>query len=118
MDGDGMVTNKDVDMVKRLVGQPIPMTTDILAPSVKIKAPSGTVAKGAATQITTYGFDNNWLTKVEVYINGKLTYTSQSPSVDNYWWQVPRKGGTYTIMSKAYDAAGNTGTDSVTITAQ
>jgi len=118
LDGDGMVTNKDVDMVKRLVGQPIPMTTDILAPSVKIKAPSGTVAKGAATQITTYGFDNNWLTKVEVYINGKLTYTSQSPSVDNYWWQVPRKGGTYTIMSKAYDAAGNTGTDSVTITAQ
>jgi hypothetical protein len=74
LNDDGYVDQKDVNLVQLLVGQPYPMTTDILPPSVRFWSPwnGGTMTAGVGNYIQTIATDNQWLARVDLYVDGKL----------------------------------------------
>jgi len=93
---------------------------DTTKPTVSITSPLNgtTVPRKSAVTIAATASDNVGITKVEFYVNGSLTCTDTTLSY-NCSWSVPRKTkATYTIQAKAYDAAGNTATHSVSVTAK
>ncbi len=58
------------------------------------------------------------VTKVEFYVDSSLLGTATTAPY-NYFWKVPaRKGGSYGIQAKAYDAAGKSAAQTITVTAQ
>jgi hypothetical protein len=127
LDGDGYVDQRDVDIVKSLAGEPIPATTDTIAPTARITRPAGSVVQhGWTITLGAYAWDNAALTKVEFYVNGTLLCTQTKPNwtLQNYplfscGWTVPKKpGASYIITAKAYDGSGNTSSGSSTVTAQ
>lgn len=111
LNNDGFVDNKDVALEELVIGQPYPPENDILPPSVRMWSPwnGGTVTVGQYTGLQAIATDNLWLAKTEFYVNGRLI-------VGNAF--TPKRGGAYTIMAKAYDAMGNTATDTIQVTAQ
>lgn len=49
LDSNGRVTTHDVDLVRALVGMPVPMTQDILPPTVELRSPvSGATVQPAS----------------------------------------------------------------------
>ncbi len=120
LNGDGKVNQEDVNMVIPLVGQTLPITKDIILPTAHMTNANGDIAsKGSYYQLNAFASDNGLLAKVEFYVDSSLVYTQYEPaynagnenltwpSIFNYWWKVPRKGGAYSVYAKAYDAAGN-----------
>jgi hypothetical protein len=47
------------------------------------------------------------VTKSELYINGAIVAVSSTGSINITWSTSKLSRGTYTLQSKAYDAAGN-----------
>lgn len=92
--------------------------TDTTSPTVNITYPTngGTVPKNKSIIITANASDNIGVTKVEFYVNNSLI-CSDTTSAYSCSWKVPAKPKvTYTITAKAYDAAGNIGPQSITVT--
>lgn len=90
---------------------------DTANPSVTITFPANgaTVQRGSTVNITAIASDNTGVAKVEFYINGSLGTTDTS-SPYSYAFTVPNpKNKTYVIVAKAYDAAGNNSSASITI---
>jgi|GEM_PF-4581338 len=132
LDGDGLVTQHDIDWVKTLVGQPLPLTSDVLSPWAVIHA--NTISANTAQYIYAYAADNDLLTHVDFYstISGKQKLLCQSwgpdapanvpnASNDEYSCSItaPRQTGTPVVLTvKAYDNAGNSYTTSKTLTTQ
>jgi hypothetical protein len=86
---------------------------DTLAPAVTITSPINNAKVGSSATITAAATDNVKVTKMEVYVDGKLTTTAASASI-NYGWNTKRlKRGAHTVLVKAYDAAGNIGNSQV-----
>jgi hypothetical protein len=90
-----------------------------------VPAAGATLAKRSSVLLQAFASDNRWITKVDFSANdnfvcsstgGGLTYAS----VNQFycWWNVPRRSGTYTLTAKAYDSAGNSATDSITVNVQ
>ena len=55
------------------------------------------------------------ISKVELYINGVLEAETTSATMRYVWNARKEAPGAYTFLAKAYDNAGNTGTDSITL---
>ncbi|MCL5410906.1 MAG: S8 family serine peptidase [Patescibacteria group bacterium] len=91
---------------------------DTTAPTVSINQPSGgaSVKIGSKTTITATAKDNLAVTKVEFYVDGKLIATDTS-SPYSVSWSVNRKNtiGAHNITAKAYDAAGNTNSSTISV---
>ncbi|MDO8513276.1 MAG: Ig-like domain-containing protein [bacterium] len=86
-------------------------TPDTTPPAVSITLPlsGANIKMGTKVNITANATDNVGVAKVEFYINGSLKATDTT-SPYSYTWNTRGKGisaGTYTIVAKAYDAAGN-----------
>ncbi len=94
---------------------PTPVS-DTVAPSAKITSPiSGSIiSRGRKVTIKSTVSDNVGIAKIEFYVNGSLKCSSSSL---NYCvWLVPSaRNSLYTIMVKAYDKAGNSGSNSITV---
>jgi hypothetical protein len=60
-------------------------------------------------------FDNQEVTRVELYLDGQLKSTSDSSTLKWNWNTRKESAGTHTLTSKAFDAAGNVNTDSITV---
>lgn len=91
-------------------------TPDMTAPSVLIIAPAngGTVPRNKAFNIAAAASDNVGVTKVEFRVNNSLLCTD-SLAPYSCLWNVPVKPNvSYTLSVKAYDAKGNTGTNTIT----
>jgi len=89
---------------------------DKIAPVVKITSPvtGATITRSKTTTITSTATDNIKLTKLEYYINNVLK-CSTTP-VTSCRWSVPSaRSTTYTILVKGYDAAGNIGSNTITV---
>ena len=97
---------------------------DTSAPAVSISSPSNGATLSAVANATVQAVDTVGVTKVELYLNnnaggnligtingaGPYAFASQISTIAN---------GTYSLVAKAYDAAGNIGTSSpVTVTVQ
>lgn len=98
------------------------ITQDTAAPSVKINSPVSGSTVGVRTNvpIDTQVTDNLGVTKVEFLVNNQIVCTLTSPtSASSYYCSAfttgSKRGITYTILVKAYDAAGNIGTATVTV---
>src|SRR5262249_53426349 len=90
--------------------------TDATPPSAKISSPlAGATVSGAAVAVSGTASDNVGVTKVELYVDGVL-YTSTTVSAFSFSWNSTTKAnGSHTLMVKAYDAANNTGSASVSV---
>jgi hypothetical protein len=91
-------------------------STDTTPPTASISAPlagatvSGTVAlQGTAT-------DNVGVTKIEFYVDGTLSTSTPTSPFSFSWNTASVTNASHTLSVKAYDAAGNVGTASVTVT--
>jgi hypothetical protein len=89
---------------------------DTQAPSVTISKPANGTTVSGNTLISATASDNVGVTSMKLYIDGSLRASSTSGTL-NYTWKVNRglKAGTHTILVQAYDAMGNLGQSTITI---
>ena len=88
---------------------------DTTPPTTSITAPANGATVSGTTNVTASASDNVGVTKVEFYLDGALTSTSTTSPYSWSWATTGSANGSHTLQSKAYDAAGNTGS-STTIT--
>ncbi len=99
---------------------PTPISPVPLPPTVTILSPlnGSTVSRHSNVTITASASDNAGVTKVTYSINGSLLCTSTTSPYSCSWSVAGKPNATYTITATAYDAAGYTGTNSVSVTAK
>lgn len=81
-------------------------------PTVSITSPTSGASVSGTVSVTASASDNVGVTKVEFYVNGALMATDTTTPYVYSWNTAGLAAGTYTLMAKAYDAAGNVGQSS------
>ena len=90
---------------------------EMTPPTTSITYPNNNATVSGTVSVTASATDNVGVTRVEFYINGVLQATDTASPYLFSWNTASLAAGTYTISSKAYDAAGNGGTSAnVTVT--
>lgn len=88
-------------------------TVDTIAPTVSITSPSSGSSAGSKVNVSISASDNLGVTKVDLFVDGKLSNSStRAPyqfSLSTRKWA----RGAHTLQAKAYDAAGNVGVSSI-----
>ena len=118
LNGDGHVSQTDVDIVTSLVGQPIPMPEDVVVPTARVllSPDEVSVPRGEWYMIHGHVWDNAALARVEYLVDGNpvCSVTDPVPTFGytspfyTCWWEVPnRPGAIYDLAIRAIDAAGN-----------
>jgi hypothetical protein len=83
---------------------------DTAVPTTSLTAPTaGAVVRGSVT-LTASATDNVGVTKVEFYDGTTLLGTRTVPPYEYSWNTARAANGTHTLISQAYDVAGNVGT--------
>jgi len=95
----------------------VTVANDTTAPTTSISSPAnGSTLSGTAT-ITAGASDNVGVSKVEIYANGTLLFAGNSSPYSYSWNTKSVANGSYALIAKAYDAAGNVGqSGSVSVT--
>lgn len=89
-------------------------SVDWIAPVTAITSPAnGSKVSSKSQKIQVAASDNVRVTRVELYIDGKLAGSSTSAPVTFTWNTGRVSPGAHTLRSYAYDAAGNIGTSSL-----
>jgi thermitase len=92
---------------------------DTTAPTVTINSPvnGASITSAKKVNISASATDDNVVIKLELYIDGQLKTTVTTPTL-SYNWNINRNvaSGNHTITVKAYDQAGNIGSNTVTVT--
>ena len=83
-----------------------------IAPTASITFPATNTTVSGTVSVTASATDNVGVTKAEFYLNGSLVATDTSTPYIYSWNTSAVAVGTYTLMVKAYDAAGNVGQSS------
>ena len=84
-------------------------STDTVPPTIGISSPrNGATVSGVVT-VTTVASDNVGVVKVELYVDNALVATTTSAPWSLTWNTAGYSTGTHQLLTKAYDAAGNTG---------
>lgn len=78
-------------------------------PVISITFPANNATLSGTVSVTAGASDNVGVTKVEFYVNGVLQGTDTSTPYVYSWNTSASAAGAYTLMAKAYDAAGNVG---------
>jgi subtilisin family serine protease len=109
--------NGRINVIKSLqAAQSYVPQADVTAPDVSFSAPaSGATLIGAVTASVT-ATDNVGVSKVEFYINGSLVGTDVASPFSFYWDTATYANGSYQLESRSYDAAGNVGSTTRTVT--
>src|SRR5207237_6780892 len=90
---------------------------DTTAPTTSITAPASGATVSGTVSVTASATDNVGVTKVEFYLDGALKSTSTTSPYSWSFNTTTVANGSHTLVSKAYDAAGNIGTSAtVTVT--
>ncbi|MBI4225612.1 S8 family serine peptidase [Candidatus Roizmanbacteria bacterium] len=94
-------------------------TPDLQGPNVSITNPvdGTTVKRGTKVIIMAAASDPSGVSRVEFYINGAIKCTDTTSSYTCSWNVPAKKGVSYTIQAKAYDAKGNVGSHTIKVTA-
>ena len=88
---------------------------DTTPPTTSITAPANGATVSATVSVTASATDNVGVTRVEFYLDGTLKSTSTTSPYTWSWDTTTATNASHSLVSKAYDAAGNVGT-SATIT--
>ncbi len=93
---------------------------DITAPTVSLTSPANgaRVNVGATITMAATATDATGVTKVEFRVNNVLTCTDQTAPYTCAWKVPSGTNKTYTLVAKAYDAASNTRTATVSVTSR
>ncbi len=96
---------------------PTPVGNDTTPPTVSITNPlnASLVTNKASVSISANASDNVGVIKVEFYINNVLLCADTSQPYTCIWKVPKRVGAQFTILVKAYDTAGNVGTNTVSV---
>lgn len=86
--------------------------SEAVSPTVSITAPASGSTISGTVSVTASATDNVGVTKVEYYLNGVLKTTDTATPYVYSLNTTSLATGTYTLMAKAYDAAGNVGQSS------
>jgi hypothetical protein len=87
---------------------------DTTAPTVNVTAPTNGATVSGTVTITASASDNVGVSRVEFFVDGALVGTSTSSPYSFGWSSTSAANGSHALMAKAYDAAGNVGTDNDT----
>jgi thermitase len=87
-------------------------TGDSTAPSISIASPTGGSTVSGLVPVDVNYSDNVAVSHVELWVNGTKIITDTTSPFAFTWDTTSLKGGTYSLVAKAYDAAGNVGTSS------
>jgi Bacterial Ig domain len=83
---------------------------DTTPPTTSITAPANGATVSGTVSISASAADNVGVTKVELYVDSALKTTLTSSPYTYSWNTTTVANGAHSIVSKAYDAAGNVGT--------
>jgi chitodextrinase len=120
--GSHSITTKAYDSAGN-VGTSTPVSVnvqngDTILPTVSITAPTNGSTVSGGVNVTANASDNVGVTKVEFYVDSVLKVTDTTSPYGFGWDTPPVLNGAHSISAKAYDAVGNTASDSVTVTVQ
>lgn len=91
----------------------VSVLNDTTAPVATITAPTGTAVGNSYVRISALATDNVAVSRMELYVDGKFKAGTNSASI-SYSTRFP--GGSHQIEVRAYDAAGNLGRATKTVT--
>ncbi|KAB0668202.1 DNRLRE domain-containing protein [Oryzomonas sagensis] len=89
---------------------------DTTPPTVTISSPASGAKVGSKVTIKASASDNVAVTKMQLYIDSVLKATSSSSTISWTWNNSSYSRGSHVIQVKAYDAANNSGSQSITVT--
>ena len=93
--------------------------TDTTAPTVSISSPlAGSTLSAGRIALSASVSDNSAIRSVEFYVGTTLVATDTAPPYAATWNARKAAPGSYAVTVKAYDAAGNVGTQTIPITIQ
>ena len=87
---------------------------DTTPPTVNLTAPANGTNVSGSVDLTAAASDVGGISKVEFYVNGELVGVDTQPPYAVTWNAAGVAPGSYALMAKAYDAAGNAATDADT----
>jgi thermitase len=91
-------------------------TADTQSPTISITSPTSGAVSGVVPVDVKYS-DNVGVTRAELYVNTKLVASDNESPFAFAWDTAGYADGSYSLVTKAYDAAGNVGTSaSVAVT--
>ncbi len=93
-----------------------PGAVDPQSPVISITAPSAVTPIRGTQSFTATATDNVGVTKVEFYVDGSLKSTDTSNPYSYSWDTTTATNASHSLQTKAYDAVGNVGTSSITVT--
>jgi hypothetical protein len=116
INGDGSVNITDLSILLSNYGRTV-TSGDTTAPSVSLTAPaSGATVSGSSVGFAATASDNVGVSKVEFYVDSSLVNSDTSSPYSYSWNSTSVANGTHTVLAKAYDAAGNNASKSVSVT--
>ena len=90
-------------------------TIDTIAPVATVISPTeGTIVRSPSQRIDVKGTDNVAVTRLELYVDGKLLGSSNTATASFTWNTRKAAPGLHQIQAYAYDAAGNAGASAIT----
>ncbi|HYI02390.1 Ig-like domain-containing protein [Hyalangium sp.] len=93
----------------------VTVVPETVAPTVSITSPAAGATVFGVVPITATATDNFGVTKVEFYAGATLLGTDTSAPYSMSWSTTTKPDGSYTLIAKAYDAAGNSSTSEVAV---
>ncbi len=95
-----------------------PSTTDTTPPTTSVTSPANGATVSGTINVTASASDNVGVTQMQLLIDGTLVASNTNSTSLTFSWSTDSvANGTHTIVSKAFDAAGNVGASStITVT--
>jgi fibronectin type 3 domain-containing protein len=104
--------------VKWLGGTTPAPTPDTTNPTVSITSPSNNATVSGVVSVSANASDNVGVAKVEFSVDGSLKLTDNSSPYSYSLDTKTLNNGNHTVSAKAFDAAGNSATNTITINVQ
>jgi len=84
-------------------------TVDSTPPSTTVTSPGSGSTVGGTVVVTASAADNSSVSKVELYVDGKLLSTDTTSPYSYSWNSSNYTNGSHSLFTRAYDTAGNIG---------
>ena len=88
----------------------VAVSGDTTPPTTSISTPANGATVSGTVTVTASATDNVGVTRIELYVDGALATSAASGSITYSWNTTLIANGSHTLVSKAYDSAGNVGT--------
>ncbi|GFO53880.1 hypothetical protein GMSM_08870 [Geomonas sp. Red276] len=89
-----------------------PAPADTTPPTASVSSPTAGSTVSGTVNVSVAATDNVGVSKVQLYLNNTLLGTLTGSPYTFAWNTTSQANGSYTLVAKAYDAAGNVGTSS------